>query len=263
MTYAHEPRTRPAVTIHYAQTLDGRIATRTGNSQWISGDGSLGFAHQLRADHDAVMVGVGTVLADNPRLTVRLVPGRSPLRVVADSGLRVPADAHLLSDGAAPTLIATTERAPCARIDELRRTGVSVAVLRSDEDGRTDLDDLLTHLAESGVRSLLVEGGGALITSFFRRCLVDRLVVCIAPKVLGTGIDAVGDLDICHLSDALTFTTAQFIPIGEDVLFDGTLSAGTSRTRNGHGRSTHGQGALVFGGADGRAPSGAVAGAGP
>src|SRR5947209_20253835 len=105
-------RARPAVTIHYAQTLDGRIATRTHSWQWISGDASLALAHRLRAEHDAVMVGLGTVVADDPRLTVRLVPGSSPLRVVADSALRLPDGCHVLTDRCAPTLIAVTDRAP-------------------------------------------------------------------------------------------------------------------------------------------------------
>src|SRR5207248_11623610 len=92
---------RPRVTMHYAQTLDGRIATRTGQSQWISGEASLRLAHELRAAHQAVMVGVGTILADNPRLPVRLVDGASPRRIVVASPLRAPLDAHVLTDGAA------------------------------------------------------------------------------------------------------------------------------------------------------------------
>jgi len=221
-------RPRPTVTVHYAQTLDGRIATRNRSSQWISGDASLQLAHELRAQHDAVMVGIGTVLADNPRLTVRLVPGRSPLRVVADSTLSTPAAANVLADGAAPTLIATTKRAPRSRMQAVRGQGAEVLVVRTDGDGRVDLHDLLSRLWLRGARSLLIEGGSCLITAVLRERLVDRLVVCIAPKVLGTGIDAVGDLDIGRLTDALTFTSARFAPLGEDVIFDGTLNGSAS-----------------------------------
>src|SRR5579884_1487308 len=150
---------RPAVTIHYAQTIDGRIATRTRSSQWISGDASLRLAHELRAAHDAVLVGVGTVLADNPRLTVRLAPGRSPLRVIVDSTLRLPEDACVLRDGAAPTLVATTERAAPRRIEALHHAGVSMVAVQQTSDGRVDLARLLDCLAGRGVRSLLIEGG--------------------------------------------------------------------------------------------------------
>ena len=105
-----------AVTIHYAQSLDGRLATRSGDSQWLGGPRSLELAHQLRAQHEAILVGVGTVLADNPRLTVRLVPGRSPTRIVVDSTLRLPLDAHVLTDGATRTIVATTSRAGADRV---------------------------------------------------------------------------------------------------------------------------------------------------
>src|SRR5436305_10517385 len=113
---------RPYVTVHYAQTLDGRIATRTGHSQWISCPDTLRFAHQLRADHQVVMVGAGTICADNPRLTVRLVDGASPFRVVVDSGLRLPLWAHVLTDGG-PTLVAATRRAAEVGIEGIRRQG--------------------------------------------------------------------------------------------------------------------------------------------
>src|SRR5215204_909315 len=128
----------PWVTIKYAQSLDGRIATRSGESQWISGSDSLVYAHELRAQHDAILVGVGTVLRDNPRLTVRLVEGRDPLRVIADSALRTPLDAALL-DEPRSTLLAATAAAEADRRATLEARGARVIVLPAEEDGRVDL----------------------------------------------------------------------------------------------------------------------------
>jgi len=134
------------ITVHYAQSLDGRLATRSGDSQWIGGPESLKLAHQLRAEHAAVLVGVGTVLADNPRLTVRLVEGPSPCRVVVDSTLRLPLDAHLLNDGAAPTVVATTERALPDRIAAIEASGARVLLVPADPFGRVNLTALLEQL---------------------------------------------------------------------------------------------------------------------
>lgn len=212
---------RPAVTIHYAQTLDGRIATRTGNSQWISGSDSLRFAHELRASHDAVMVGAGTVIADNPRLTVRLVSGRHPLRVVIDSTLRLPLGSAVLTDGAADTLLLATAAAPAARTRAIRRLGASVAVLPVDRSGRVDLAAALHELWRRGIRSLLIEGGARLITSALAGGVVDRMAVCVAPKVVGAGIEAIGNLDILRLDDAMTFDSTSFRQLGEDLIFEG------------------------------------------
>src|SRR5207248_2319935 len=217
---------RPRVTIHYAQTLDGRIATCTGQSQWISGEASLRLAHELRAAHQAVMVGVGTILADNPRLTVRLVDGTSPRRIVVASTLRVPLDAHVLTDGAADTIVATTPRAPEDRITAVRRQGADVVVVPADAGGRVDLGQLLRRLAARGITALLIEGGRELITSALRARLVDRLVVCIAPKVIDSGVEAIGDLHIGHMSEALTFARVRVTTVGEDVIFDGQLQPG-------------------------------------
>jgi riboflavin-specific deaminase-like protein len=213
----------PHVTVHYAQTLDGRIATRTGHSQWISCADTLQFAHQLRADHQAVMVGAGTVCSDNPRLTVRLVDGASPFRVVVDSTLRLPLGAHLLTDGG-PTLVAATLRAPEVRIEAVRRQGADVLIVHEDDSGRVDLADLLRRLGSRGLSSVLIEGGAALITSALRGRLVDRLTVCIAPKVIGSGIEAIGDLDIRSMSEALDFATSSFTSVGEDIIFDGQVA---------------------------------------
>lgn len=212
------------ITVHYAQSLDGRLATRSGDSQWIGGQESLRLAHQLRGSHDAVLVGVGTVIADNPRLTTRLVQAPSPRRVVIDSRLRLPRNSHVLTDGAAPTTLVTTEDAPAALRRELAGGGVEVLVTVADPSGRVDLGEMVRLLEGRGISSLLVEGGAGVITSFMRARLCDRLVVCVAPRVIGKGIEAIGDLGIDRLRDALTFTTANFTPCGEDVIFDGEIA---------------------------------------
>jgi GTP cyclohydrolase II len=214
---------RPPVTVHYAQTLDGRLATRTGDSQWISSEPSTTLAHRLRASHGAVIVGAGTVVADDPRLTPRLVEGPAPIRIVVDSSLRLPLAARLVTDAAAPTILATTDRAPRARRRAFREAGVEVVVLRATPDGRVDLAALLDELGRRGIGSVLVEGGAALITSLLRERRVRRLVVSIAPIVLGAGIEAIGDLDILRLRDALVFRRASFAQLGPDVIFDGEL----------------------------------------
>jgi riboflavin-specific deaminase-like protein len=222
-------RESPRVTVHYAQTLDGRIATRTGHSQWISCEASLRLAHQLRASHEAVLIGVGTAIADDPRLTVRLATGPSPIRIVADSTLRIPLDLHVLRDGAAPTIIATTERAHPARIDTVRDSGAEVLVVKQDGLGRVDLADLLHRLDERGVTSVMIEGGGEVITSVLRDRLVDRLVVSIAPKVVGEGIAAVNELNILRMGDALTFKQTHYERLGDDLIFDGMLQRSCDR----------------------------------
>ena len=214
---------RPPVTIHYAQTLDGRLATRTGDSQWISAEPSTRFAHGLRAAHAAIMVGAGTVIADDPRLTTRLVQGPSPVRVVVDSTLRIPTSAHVVTDGAAPTILATTDRAAPERQRAFTEGGAEVCVLPATRDGRVELGALLDELGRRELDSLLVEGGAGLITALLRERRVRRLVVSIAPMIVGAGIEAIGDLDIVRLRDALAFRRASFSQVGPDVIFDGEL----------------------------------------
>ena len=216
---------RPTVTVSYAQTLDGRLATASGNSRWISSPESLRFAHKLRAEHDAILVGAGTACTDDPRLTVRLVPGDDPLRVVVDSALRTPLSAAVLGHGAAKgTVLAVTNRAPLERREEVRALGATVLVLPQDVAGRVDLNVLLLELYEMGVRTLMVEGGAALITSFLCERLVDRLAVCVAPKILGRGIEAVGDLGICELSNSIALVDASVTAYGSDLVFDSRVA---------------------------------------
>jgi diaminohydroxyphosphoribosylaminopyrimidine deaminase / 5-amino-6-(5-phosphoribosylamino)uracil reductase len=220
----------PFVTLKFAISLDGRIATKTGDSQWISGSDSLQFAHQLRAEHQAIMVGIGTLLADNPRLNVRLVEGLDPLRVIVDSRLQIPNDANVLIDGAAKnTLIATSGEAANDRLVEIENLGAEVLRLPSEPHGqRVNLQALLAELQRRSVKSVLVEGGAGIITALLGARLVNRMVVAIAPKIIGQGIEAVGDLGISKLSDALTFTSFKTERLGQDMIFDGLLKGVSS-----------------------------------
>jgi len=215
---------RPVVTLSYAQSLDGRLATSTGSSQCISAPESLRFSHELRATHDAIMVGSGTACKDDPRLTVRLVVGRNPLRVVVDTTLRTPLTATVLTEEAAPgTVLAVTDRAPAVKCDKVRALGATVLCLPTNAGGRVDLVALLTALHQRGVGSLLVEGGAGMITALLQARLVDRLVVCVAPKILGAGIEAVGDLGIRELARTLILTGTSVTPCGVDLVLDGRI----------------------------------------
>lgn len=215
----------PHITLSYTQTLDGRIATVEGVSQWIGSGESLRFVHQLRVDHDAILVGIGTLLKDNPRLTVRLVEGRDPLRVIVDSRLRTPLTAAVLSGAAAQgTLIATTDCAGSARIAEVRATGATVEVVAADAIGRVDLVGLLGLLSERGISSVMVEGGAGIITSLLRARLVTRVVACVAPRIMGAGIEAVGDLGMRDLASMPSLTDLSVRQYGPDVVIDGRVA---------------------------------------
>jgi GTP cyclohydrolase II len=213
---------RPYVVLKYAQTLDGRIATSNGDARWISGPGERRISHALRAACDAVAVGSGTVLADNPLLTVRMVPGASPVRVILDSTLRLPSDAQVFGADAG-TIVLTTERSDPARRRDLQERGVTVAVVREAPDG-VDLRDGLARLRQLGIRSLLVEGGNRVITSMLRGRLADRVVVAVAPLLLGKGTEAVGDLGTSLVADGLQLTNRMVHQAGPDLLIAGDLS---------------------------------------
>jgi len=211
----------PFVTLKFAQTLDGRIATATGDSRWISSEMSLKWAHRLRSIHDAVLVGVGTVLKDDPQLTVRLVKGRSPVRVAADSRLRIPMNAKLLKEQEiAPTIIAATAQADKDKLASLRQMGIEIMVVREDREGMVDLGDLLDNLGKRNISSVLVEGGATTITSFVRQGLADRVVVIVAPRIMGKGIEAVGDLGIREVSRALKLSFDKIYRKGQDLVIE-------------------------------------------
>jgi len=209
-------RDRPFVVLKYAQSLDGRIATATGDSKWISGEAERQLSHALRAACDAILVGVGTVVTDDPELTVRMVPGASPMRVVLDSTLRLPCDAKVLGADAATTVL-TTARSDPARRDELHARGVRVEVV-PERDGQVDLRSALATLRATGTESVLVEGGSTVITALLAAGLVDRLLVAIAPVVLGTGTQAVNGLGIERVTDGVRLANRSIVPVGDDVV---------------------------------------------
>ncbi|MEK6411014.1 MAG: bifunctional diaminohydroxyphosphoribosylaminopyrimidine deaminase/5-amino-6-(5-phosphoribosylamino)uracil reductase RibD [Acidobacteriota bacterium] len=215
----------PFVTVKFAQSLDGRIATSTGDSRWISAPPSLQLAHKLRREHDAILVGIGTVLADDPQLTVRLIKGRDPLRVIIDSKLRIPLASRVLAGGAAPrTLVAADVTADPNRASKIQELGAEILRLPAARNrSGIDISRLLEELGRRGVASVLVEGGKGVITSLLAARAVDRLVVVIAPKIIGQGTEAIGDLEITRLSEAITFSSVKIRRLGPDVIFDGRL----------------------------------------
>lgn len=177
---------RPAYTLKAAITLDGKICTVAGESKWITGPESRADVMKLRNDHDAVMVGIGTVLADDPRLTARYEGARDPQRIVLDSQLRTPPSAKLLPGRRGPrTIIACAEAAPAAREKALVARGAEVWRVRTDAGGRVDVHELGKQLAEAKICSVLVEGGAELHASLLERGLADELVLYLAPKVVG------------------------------------------------------------------------------
>jgi diaminohydroxyphosphoribosylaminopyrimidine deaminase/5-amino-6-(5-phosphoribosylamino)uracil reductase len=212
---------RPFVTLKLAQTLDGRIASATGDSRWITSKASRKLAHRLRIGVDAVVVGSGTVRSDNPALTVRHVKGRNPYRIVLTSSAKIPKDCHLVKDNTdLRTIIASTQHS----IDRLSRNSgrpMTFWQVKADRRGHLSLPDSLARAGEFGLRSLLVEGGATLATSFLKEGLVDKIVLFISPRILGRGVEGIGDLGIRKVSDSLRLKDVTVESVGPDIMVTG------------------------------------------
>ena len=209
---------RPFVDVKMAISLDGRAAAADGSSQWITGPSARRDGHRSRAAVDAIIVGVGTVARDDPRLTVRLrgYKGRQPLRVVLDSSARTPSSAAVLDD-AAPTFIATTEKATEEAIAALKTKGADVMRFPSRE-GRVDLAAVLEHLGRNGVSAVLIEGGPTVLGDAVERGLVDRYVFYVAPKLLGSGgPGAIAALLAPTIADARDLRVGSVRHVGADL----------------------------------------------
>lgn len=212
----------PFVTLKTASTLDGKIASKTGDSKWITGPDSRACVHVLRHQHQAIMVGVETVLQDDPLLTARLtVPALQPLRVIADSKLRTPIDAAVVQDKSAPTLICTTSQAPEQKRKALEDAGVEVAVCGSED--RVDLHEMMKLLADKQISTVLLEGGGRLNGAMLSEGLVDKVILFFAPKIIG-GKDAPSNFSfegMDRIEDAIMLERVRTEMFGDDVCITG------------------------------------------
>lgn len=209
---------RPLVSLCFAQSLDGCLTHERGRPFALSGPESHQITHRLRAIHDAILIGSGTLLADDPHLTARLAGGPHPQPVVLDSRLRTPAAARLVQGHPRPVWIATTSTANAARRTELEAAGATVLALPEDDHGRVALDALLDCLGQRGVRRLMVEGGAAVITAFLTAGLVDLVSITIAPLFLG-GLRAVE----APLPGLPRLQEAVYEPAGADLIVWGRL----------------------------------------
>lgn len=219
---AWESRTlpdRPFVTLSYAQSLDGSIALHPNEPVAISGEQSLRLTHQLRSMHDGILVGIGTVLSDNPQLTVRHWEGKNPQPIVLDSHLRMPSDARLRNHGEKNCWVLTTEE------NEWQQEGVEICLLQPAADGRVCLHNALALLYEKGIRHLMVEGGAHVITAFLKARLVDAVIITVAPKFLG-GYKAVGDLEARTPIDLPHIQPFFSERLGDDLILWGELTQG-------------------------------------
>ncbi len=208
---------RPFVTLKTATSLDGKIATTSGESKWITGELAREDVHQLRHEHDAILVGVGTVLVDNPSLTTRrAIGGKNPIRIILDQKLRTPLDAKIVTDTQAETWIITTNTASSNKRIQLQELGVNVIVL--DEE-KIEIEELLSVLGERGITSIFVEGGGTVNDSFLRSRSVQEVITYIAPKLIG-GKDAPTSFTgqgFAKIGDVLQLKIKNVTQLGEDL----------------------------------------------
>jgi len=222
---------KPFVTLKAAISLDGKVATRSGDSRWVSSQASRNYVHRLRQAMDAVMVGIGTVLKDDPLLTVRLPGGKKPhqpLRVVVDSRLRIPLHSQLVrTAGLYPTLIATTRAASSSRRKWLAQANVEILILENDAQGHVSLKALMKELARRSVVSVLLEGGSTLTASAVREEVVDRLLFFLAPKIIGgeRAPGVVGGEGILRLKDAKPVKILKVRRMGPDFLIEGAMES--------------------------------------
>ncbi|XKE95039.1 bifunctional diaminohydroxyphosphoribosylaminopyrimidine deaminase/5-amino-6-(5-phosphoribosylamino)uracil reductase RibD [Metaplanococcus flavidus] len=212
---------KPFVTLKAASTLDGKIATHSLDSKWITSEDARRDVHELRSEHMAILVGVGTVIEDDPELTARIPNGRNPIRVILDSFLRLPLDAKVAVDGAAETWIFTSRTYDRSKKEQLEHFGIRI--FETSGETRTDVNDMMRILGENGISSLFIEGGGTVNSAFLENGLIDKVVLYFAPKLVG-GKNAPTFLEGSGfelMKDAVDLADGEFTKIGKDFKFTG------------------------------------------
>lgn len=218
----------PFVVMKTGMSLDGKIATYSGESKWITEEKSRENVHNLRNELTGIMVGINTVLKDNPQLTCRVNGGRNPIRIIVDSTLKIPIDCKIVNTAKeVETIIATTDKANLDKINSLEDKGVKIIVVPS-KNGKVNLKELMTILGKLKIDSILLEGGGTLNFSALEEGIVDKVKIYIAPKIIGgkdskTPIEGKG---IDNLKDAFKITNLSVSTIGEDILVEGYVEKG-------------------------------------
>ncbi|MEK4486226.1 bifunctional diaminohydroxyphosphoribosylaminopyrimidine deaminase/5-amino-6-(5-phosphoribosylamino)uracil reductase RibD [Psychrobacillus sp. FSL H8-0484] len=211
---------RPFVISKFAMTLDGKLAAHTGHSKWITGEEARADVHMLRHQVDAILVGVGTVLADNPSLTTRLPEGggKNPIRIILDSELRTPLDANVMQTEVAETIIVTSLEADTEKVKLYKAKGVSIINVSREENGLS-LQEMLEKLYKRGITDVLVEGGGAVNASFLRANLIDKYFIYMAPKVLGgsNSVTPFTGKDVDTMDAAMLVSFSEIEKFGEDI----------------------------------------------
>ena len=220
----HVTKKEPFVILKIAQSLDGKIATARGDSKWITGPKARTLVHQLRNDVDALLVGIGTVKADDPSLDCRIRGGRNPYRVIVDSHLHIPASSKILRHNDSKTIVATTKMAGKNKLKSLVKKGNKILVIK-EKEGRVDLKSLMRELGKLDITSVMIEGGSSISASSLSGKIVDKVMFFIAPKIIG-GVDAipsVGGISPAVLKDTLKLKNTQTTTYGDDILIEGYL----------------------------------------
>jgi len=223
--FTYVKNNRPFVVLKAGMTLDGKIATSTGESQWITSEYSRKFSHELRGKLDAIMVGINTVIADNPTLNVRYGAfPYNPIRIILDSKLRIPEDANVLRDDLETiAIIATTKKYDKDKFEKLKNKKNVEILICNEKNEEVDLLDLMAKLKEFDISSILLEGGATLNASMIKEGLIDKYYFFIAPTIIGkTGLSAIGDLKVDALSDAIKLNNIKVETLFGDILVTGS-----------------------------------------